>query len=1306
MKPVSSFRNRFLPSSFLIAISLSISHAATFRWDAGDTANGATIDAASGTWDKTAGNIVWNDASANKIWADSNDAIFEGIDGIYAITVGTTIAATKLIFNNSGYTLSAGSAQTITLTPGSTSAIEITIGKSATIGSNVAVQKAVVNTGTGGLTIGATGGAAAGKLTIASGAIVRSTSSGGNSAMYLSGNGLVVDVSGSLGRTSSAVGSSGGNDDTTHIASNATDNVTLNLKTGGSYATGGRTMRIGSTGTAVMNVDGGAFSMHSSATHGHVYLGYNAGSNATVNVSSGSFSTNPGAPATGQGQLIVGLNATSTALLSVTGGIVNAYGRMVVSNGSTNATATLSGTGEIIVGGIGMSIGEGAAGAKGIFNLNGGILTTPSINRVMGEATFNLDGGTLKSSKSNASFMTGLTVANVHNNGAIVDSNGFDITIDQALTHSVLPGANAIDGGLTKIGPGELTISNTANTYTGPTTINAGSLALANVGIPNQSGLTVGSAGTLKVKGIDPVTTAGTFSSQGKVDFTGTAGTANNLTTGGDISLNASTLHFDLFDDGADRITATGAATNTGINTVNISLAPGEPVVNGTHTLISATGGLSVANFAIGAKPAGFSTYSLSTPTPTELILNVLAGNPTPGTAYWTGSASSTGAPADAENLWGYGSTLAITKSNWSTNAAGTADPLQIPGADTDVIFSASNATGTAGDLTTKLDGGYSLNSLTFAVPAATSITSTTINTNGFPLTLGINGLTLSSASNSSGIVNGTGSVVINGDQSWSNHSDTRSLTIAVPATCTVDTTVLNLDGTGAGGLNIASLGDGTGKLRLISNQAGLTTLSGIQTFTGPTEIFAGRMLLDNLAAFPSTLTIGSALTDALTIHQTSQNLVLPNTVIAGEGGIVKTGAGSLTLTHGASSYSGGTAVNGGTLLVNGSTGAGTLEGGFCTVGLMTPANAVTVADSAILSINGTAPFGNSLMLPEFCPSITVNAGGTLHGNAFVAFLPNLTLNGGSVVVGAGNTTGGFNTNLGLVGTVTVGGSNPSTISTPVVGGNSRISLGAGLATNNGVIFDIADVTGDSAVDFTISSIVRNAGSITVPLVSPLTKTGPGSMLLSAANIYTGTTTVSAGELILGSASLADAADVVIGASATLNLTHGASDTVHALTIGGVQMPAGTYGPAGTANSHLTGTGSLVVTTGPATGYDTWSLVIPNAADRDRTDDPDGDGFNNRGEYLFGTSPVVSNGSLTQTSTSGSDLVVRWSQRNTGTFVLQESSTLLDNPWPASAAPVGNATDQSGLYSPDYTRKEAVVPIDSARKFVRIFATE
>ena len=79
------------------------------------------------------------------IWANGNDATFgAGTNGSYGVTVALSPTANSLIFGNSGYTLSAASAQTITQNS-TTASISVANGKTATIGNNVLASTASAN---------------------------------------------------------------------------------------------------------------------------------------------------------------------------------------------------------------------------------------------------------------------------------------------------------------------------------------------------------------------------------------------------------------------------------------------------------------------------------------------------------------------------------------------------------------------------------------------------------------------------------------------------------------------------------------------------------------------------------------------------------------------------------------------------------------------------------------------------------------------------------------------------------------------------------------------------------------------------------------------------------------------------------------------------------------------------------------------------------------------------------------------------------------------------------------------------------
>ena len=109
--------------------------------------------------------------------------------------------------------------------------------------------------------------------------------------------------------------------------------------------------------------------------------------------------------------------------------------------------------------------------------------------------------------------------------------------------------------------------------------------------------------------------------------------------------------------------------------------------------------------------------------------------------------------------------------------------------------------------------------------------------------------------------------------------------------------------------------------------------------------------------------------------------------------------------------------------------------------------------------------------------------------------------------------------------------------------------------------------------------------SISVPITNgALTKAGAGTLAMTGVNSYVGDTAVEAGKLRLGSAILANSADVYLSTGATLELGFGgAPDVIDSLLIDGVSQAAGTWGAIGSAAQFssplITGTGFLQVTT-------------------------------------------------------------------------------------------------------------------------------
>ncbi|MBR0875398.1 autotransporter domain-containing protein [Bradyrhizobium tropiciagri] len=422
---------------------------------------------------------------------------------------------------------------------------------------------------------------------------------------------------------------------------------------------------------------------------------------------------------------------------------------------------------------------------------------------------------------------------------------------------------------------------------------------------------------------------------------------------------------------------------------------------------------------------------------------------------------------------------------------------------------------------------------------------------------------------------------------------------------------------------DVAGSGGTTGSWSLVKNGAGTTILGGANTYSGGTIVNAG--VLQGTA----TSLQGNIRNDASVVFQFGGTYAGNMT---GTGSLTKIGLGTLTLT-GVNSYSGGTIVSEGALLGNAlSLGGhitnnsivifdlvdnGTYAGNMSGTGVLIKNHpGVLTLSGANTYTGGTAITEGTLVLAHSSGN-TVDAigrgtvtidGGTLRNATNAEVLHNdFVLGAGGAVLDGSISVEGTITGTGslvLRGGVTIfGGAATYTGATTLESGASLILLGENaLATStsafriangarfnlfgrNATIGSLADVAGAGGVvingGFT-SNVLKIGSDNTSTSFSGtledgrfgtllLTKIGTGTQTLSGASTYTGATTVEGGGLIVNG-SIASSQSLTVNAGAMI----GGSGVLPSTTInGGTLSPGNSIGTI-TVNGNLAfGSGSV-----------------------------------------------------------------------------------------------------------------------------------
>jgi autotransporter-associated beta strand protein len=1088
------------------------SNALTFTVTGTSIAAAYWTGAQNGVWNTLGGGSAsnWGDAAGNDVHqlpVDATDVNFIAANGNHNLstTLGADFTIKGLKFNSTASSsVTIGGANTLTLLAdgitvdsGSGAHTINTTGSGGNAGMILGASQIWTNNSSNVFTVSSTiGGTLANSLTIAGSGSGGFLVSGNNTY----GGGTTINAGGKVQiGNANALGTGA-----------VTDNGTLdlnNLTTAAMSVSGSGTITNSAAGTATLTANGGTFTGTLSDGSGTLAL--------TV---AGGIFTLTGAQAYHGNTTINNAATLQLGNGSVNGSLVNSS---LTNNGTLafdNATAltysaTLSGTGAVAKNGPATLTLSGANNYQGGTTINGGVLKIGNTT-ALGTGSLNVASGTFD--------LNGMspTISGLSGSGTIDNTGGGSVmlTVNTA-------GGSGFSGliqnatgslALVKSGSGSLTISGTANSYTGGTTASGGSLILSGSGAGTQLGapgsvVTINSGAELQV----PATYQNsTWVYQLTLNGTGVGG--------------AGALHF------------TGASGRLGFGGSGTGSPP--PFANG--------GFIAVADgAAIGADGGTISTPNLLGPVSgggtngwTKVgngILQLEGGNPD-NADTWTGpvtvaagmlrgfhlSNSHTAIPGPmiinpagtySDGLPGQISSTSVVTNNgvfdiWSNTA--------------DVVSSETVAAMTGNGVVYPTNGqtlgsffGVGLHTLQFTTGNGSDFSGVMSDGNA-QLAVQMNN-TATGSQILSGANTYTGSTTINGGKLLINGSISSPVTVGGGTANAASAPTIGGIGTIGSSVLVNAVGTGTGTAGHVAPGAPGATL-GTLTIAGGLNLAAGSN---------ADFTFGSSGFSSLV--SVSGGLTIP-----------ASGSGSVTVNLTDDANAAG----------HGSIGAGTYK-------LFSFDSLAVAFDPSEFTI-GTSPFASATY------TFTEPTGNEIDlsiSNIVVGGPANLVWNNTGASTPADGATwdiaNNFNWNNGTAQAVYHEGDNVTFDQTGITAGHNTITITA--AVNPGSV-TVSNTSGTYTING--AAIAGSTG---------LTKTNAGTFVLNNVNTYTGNTTVSGGTLTIGATGAIASTNVTVASGATLNATGLLSSTANVTSAGTV-----TFGATGSTATTTIQLASLTITGG------------------------------------------------------------------------------------------------------------------------------
>ncbi len=424
------------------------------------------------------------------------------------------------------------------------------------------------------------------------------------------------------------------------------------------------------------------------------------------------------------------------------------------------------------------------------------------------------------------------------------------------------------------------------------------------------------------------------------------------------------------------------------------------------------------------------------------------------------------------------------------------------------------------------------------------------------------------------------------------------------------------------------------GDLSLVKNGVGVLDLTASSSYTGGTTINAGAIRVSDFAHLGTGQVIANAGASLILNYGASGQLLQTTSIMTGAGSFIKEGTGQVLMDV-ANTYTGGTTIRAGRIVLNNGAGLG--------------AGNIQVDSSGELGLNGGIIVNNNITGSGLVRKILTNVTELSGDNS--GFTGTMLVGGGAILVTNGNAFGVGTLEIRNGTDARINAAADSTVVADLVGignfqkfGTGKVTLtGDGTAFAGGIEIDAgtlqiegtSNVGGATIVIDAAGTLQLDTAGLTVFNNSVLgagnvIKTGTGTVFVTGNNLYSGGTDIQQGAIRVTDTSFLGTGAITVQSGAALDLSIATAQTLSQNVTGAGILRKSDVGDLTLLSNGLTGGvdivgGRVIVSTAAALG----GGAVTTAADTQLV-------FNNSTTEVIST-PISGAGTLTM---DGSGLLV------------------------------------------------------------------